>query len=77
MEVLCRPPREAWPLARVLNALLMKMGRTGLLAKPRRGLQAGKSGDPRSQDVDKLDLEFAGRHRAERVQITEVSYLRC
>ena len=23
-----RPPREAWPLARVLNALLMKMGRT-------------------------------------------------
>ena len=26
-EVLHRPPREAWPLARVLNALLMKMGR--------------------------------------------------
>ena len=31
-EVLCRPPHEAWLLARVLNALLMKMGRTGLLA---------------------------------------------
>ena len=31
-EVLRRPPREAWPLARVLNALLMKMGRTGPLA---------------------------------------------
>ena len=27
-EVLRRPPREAWPLARVLDALLMKMGRT-------------------------------------------------
>ena len=27
-EVLGRPPREAWPLARVLNALLMKMGHT-------------------------------------------------
>ena len=36
-EVLGRPPREAWPLARVLNALSMKMGRTGLLAKPRHG----------------------------------------
>ena len=47
-EVLCHPPREAWPLANVLNALLMKMGRIGLLAKPRRGQQAGKSGDPRS-----------------------------
>ena len=51
-EVLCRPPREAWPLARVLNALLMKMGRTGLLAQPRRGPQAGKSGDPRFQNAD-------------------------
>ena len=51
-EVLCRPPRGAWPLARVLNALLTKMGRTGLLAKPRRGPQAGKSGDPRSQNAD-------------------------
>ena len=40
------------PLARVLNALLMKMGCTGLLAEPRRGPQAGKSGDPRSQDAD-------------------------
>ena len=27
-EVLRRPPREAWTLARVLDALLMKMGRT-------------------------------------------------
>ena len=51
-EVLCCPPREAWPLARVLNALLMKMGRTGLLAQPRRGPQAGKFGDPRSQNAD-------------------------
>ena len=54
-EALCRPPREAWPLARVLNALLMKMGRIGLLALPRRGLQAGKSGDPRSQNADSLE----------------------
>ena len=51
-EVLRRSPREAWPLTRVLNALLMKMGRTGLLAQPRRGPQAGKSGDPRSQNTD-------------------------
>ena len=47
-----RPPREAWPLARVLNALSMKMGRTGPLVEPRRGPQAGKSGDPRTQDTD-------------------------
>ena len=51
-EVLHHPPREAWPLARVLNALLMKMGLTGLLAKPRHGPQVGKSGDPRSQNAD-------------------------
>ena len=47
-----RPPREAWPLVRVLNALLMMMGRTDLQAQPRHGPQAGKSGDPRSQDAD-------------------------
>ena len=35
-----------------LECLLMKMGRIGPLAKPRRGPQAGKSGDPRSQDAD-------------------------
>ena len=51
-EALCRPPREAWPLARVLNALLMKMGRTGLLAQPRCGPQADKSGGPRYQNAD-------------------------
>ena len=51
-EVLCRPPREAWPLARVLSALLMKMGRTGLLAQPRRGPQVGKSRDPHSQNTN-------------------------
>ena len=39
-------PREG------LECLLVKMGRTGLLAEPRRGPQAGKSGDPRSQDAD-------------------------
>ena len=39
-------PREG------LDCLLVKMGRTGLLAEPRRGPQAGKSGDPRSQNAD-------------------------
>ena len=39
-------PREG------LDSLLMKMGHTGLIAKPRRGPQAGKSGDPRSQNAD-------------------------
>ena len=53
-EVLCRPPREAWLLARVLSALLVKMGRTGPLAEPRRGPQVGKSGDPRSQNADSI-----------------------
>ena len=51
-EVLCHPPHEAWPLARVLNALSMKMGRTDPLAQPRHRLQAGKSGDPHSQNAD-------------------------
>ena len=31
---------------------LMKTGRTGPLLEPRRRLQAGKSGDPRSQNAD-------------------------
>ena len=39
-------PREG------LECLLMKMGRMGPLVEPRRGPQAGKSGDPRSQDAD-------------------------
>ena len=39
-------PREG------LGCLLVKMGRTSLVAEPCRGLQAGKSGDPRSQNAD-------------------------
>mgnify|MGYP000896335074 CR=1 FL=1 len=39
-------PREG------LECLLVKMGRTRPLVEPRRGPQAGKSGDPRSQDAD-------------------------
>ena len=35
-----------------LECLLVKMGRTGLLAEPRRGPQAGKFGDPRSENAD-------------------------
>ena len=46
------PPREAWTLARVLDALLMKMVHIGLPVKPRRGPQAGKYGDPRSQNAN-------------------------
>ena len=50
-EVLRRPPREG------PESLLVKMGRTGPLAEPRRGPQAGKSGDPRSQNADKVVVE--------------------
>ena len=39
-------PREG------LEMLLSKLGRTGPLVEPRRGPQAGKSGDPRSQNAD-------------------------
>ena len=39
-------PREG------LECLLVKMGRTGPLAEPRRGPQAGKSGVPHSQNAD-------------------------
>ena len=39
-------PREG------LECLLVKMGCTGLLAEPHRGPQAGKSGDPHSQNAD-------------------------
>ena len=45
-EVLCRLPREG------LESLLVKMGRTGPLVEPSRGPQAGKSGDPCSQNAD-------------------------
>ena len=39
-------PREG------LECLLAKMDRTRPLVEPRRGAQAGKSGDPRSQNAD-------------------------
>ena len=51
-EALCCPPREAWPLARVLSLALMKMGLTGPPCEPRRRLQAGKFGDPCSQNAN-------------------------
>ena len=35
-----------------LEFLLVKMGRMGPLVEPHRGPQAGKSGDPRSQNTD-------------------------
>ena len=37
-----------------LECLLVKMGRTGPLVEPRRGTQASKSGEPRSQNADTL-----------------------
>ena len=37
-----------------LECLLVKVGRTGPLVEPRCGPQAGKSGDPRSQDTDRI-----------------------
>ena len=47
-------PSASWGLAphEGLECLLVKMGRTGPLAEPRRGLQAGKYGYPSSQDAD-------------------------
>ena len=57
-----------------LESLLVKMGRTGLLVEPRRGPQAGKSGDPRSQNADSspraqgaLGLGFGAKPRIKRV----------
>ena len=47
-EVLRRPPREG------LGCLLVKMGHIGPLVEPRHGPQAGKSGDPRSQNADNI-----------------------
>ena len=43
-------PREG------LELVLMKMGRAGSPLEPRRRPQAGKSGDPRSQNADKIAL---------------------
>ena len=41
-------PREG------LECLLVKMDRTGPLVEPRWGPQAGKSGDPHSQNADRV-----------------------
>ena len=43
-------PREG------LERFLVKTGRTGPQVEPRRGPQAGKSGDPRSQNADSISL---------------------
>ena len=58
-------PREG------LGCLVDEDGHTGLLAQPRRGPQAGKSGDPRSQNADSspraqgaLGLGLAAKPRA-------------
>ena len=61
-------PREG------LECLLVKMGRTGPLAVPCHGPQAGKSGDPRSQNADSspraqggLGLGFKAKPKGKRV----------
>ena len=46
------PPSRGLAPREDLECLLVKMGCTGPLVEPRRGPQAGKSGDPRSQDTD-------------------------
>ena len=58
-------PREG------LECLLVKMGRTGPLVEPHHGPQAGKSGDPHSQNADSspraqgaLRLGLAEKRRA-------------
>ena len=43
-------PREG------LGRLLVKTGHTGTRVEPRRGPQAGKSGDPRSQNADNMHV---------------------
>ena len=43
-------PREG------LGCFVGEDGPYGLLAQPRRGPQAGKSGDPRSQNADRFDF---------------------
>ena len=59
-------PREG------LGSVLMKMGRAGAPFEPRRRPQAGKSGDPRSQNADSspwaqgaIGLGFAAKPRVE------------
>src|SRR3954463_9032849 len=47
--------RRVIRLARVLSLVLMKMGHAGPPFEPRRRPQAGKSGDPRSQNADNCD----------------------
>ena len=61
------PPRGLAP-QEGLERWLMKMGRTGPLVEPRRRPQAGKSGDPHSQNTDSspwaqgiLGLGLAGK----------------
>ena len=43
---MCRPPREAWPLARVLDALLMKMGHTACWLSHAAGRRQASLGTP-------------------------------
>ena len=47
-------PREG------LEFALMKMGRTGPALEPRRRPQAGKSGDPYSQNADNIEVDELG-----------------
>ena len=62
---------RGWAPREGLGCLVGEDGPYGLLAQPRRRPQAGKSGDPRSQDTDSspraqgaLGLGFAAKPRA-------------
>ena len=52
MEVLVSSASRGLAPHEGLESLLLKLGRTRPSMKPRHGPQAGKSGHPRSQDVD-------------------------
>ena len=58
-------PREG------LEFVLVKMGRAGPPFEPRRRPQAGKSGDPRSQNADSVETRVEMlRYQAREVQQT-------
>ena len=58
-----------------LESLLVKMGRTGPLAEPRHGPQAGKSGDSHSQNTDKPHTRTAAmrRHKGNTAQLEDAA----
>ena len=58
-----------------LECLLVKMGRTRPLEEPHRGLQAGKSGDPRSQNADREIMDHINVPEKWRMQVEHAACL--